>query len=157
MPPNNGSVLIFDNLWVDNISFKRNPLFAPSSGAMELETRYTVSHREMLPGKGKGALVSIICEIFNEDFSEIENPFYLTVTLTGAFTLSLENVPPEMDQKQQDQLLQVNTTAILFPYLRSLITNITANANVPPLILPPVNTYTLIQQQAAQTEDDQDS
>ena len=35
--------------------------------------------------------------------------------------------------------------AILFPYIRALVSTFTANANVPPLILPPINVVNLIE------------
>lgn len=42
-------------------------------------------------------------------------------------------------EKQKEELTTKNTVAILFPYIRALVSNYTANANVPPLILPPIN------------------
>ncbi|WP_083599506.1 protein-export chaperone SecB [Caloranaerobacter azorensis] len=35
---------------------------------------------------------------------------------------------------------------MLFPYLRSLITTITANAGVKPIILPPININALLEE-----------
>jgi len=37
------------------------------------------------------------------------------------------------------QFAEINSVAILFPYVRALISTITANANIPPVILPPIN------------------
>lgn len=38
-----------------------------------------------------------------------------------------------------DRLVEINGTAIVFPYLRAVITNITANFGVTPIILPVLN------------------
>ena len=37
------------------------------------------------------------------------------------------------------QFAEINAVSILFPYIRSLITTITANVNIPPVVLPPMN------------------
>lgn len=37
-----------------------------------------------------------------------------------------------------------NAVAILFPYVRALISSYTANANVTPLVLPPINVNQLL-------------
>lgn len=60
-------------------------------------------------------------------------PFQLQIDLTGHFLLV-----DGAEQLETGQL-EVNTLSILFPYLRSLVTTITANANVPALVLPPLN------------------
>ena len=39
-----------------------------------------------------------------------------------------------------------NAVTILFPYLRSLVSTYTANSNVDPLILPPINVVKYIEQ-----------
>lgn len=60
-------------------------------------------------------------------------PFYLDIQISGVFEVNnWENEPAYTISK-------INGTAILFPYLRSLVTTLTANANVPPYILPVTN------------------
>lgn len=41
-------------------------------------------------------------------------------------------------------LLKKNSVAIMFPYLRSYITTLSSQPNLPPLILPPVNINQLL-------------
>ena len=73
-----------------------------------------------------------------DDYKE-DIPFYLDVQISGVFNVeNWENEPALTVSK-------LNGTAILFPYLRSLVTTITANANVPPYILPITNPAKLFQ------------
>ena len=65
-------------------------------------------------------------------------PFTMNLSFVGEF--KIENFNPEKDNK----LFEINAVTILFPYLRALVTTITANANVPPLILPPINVINLL-------------
>lgn len=60
-------------------------------------------------------------------------PFTLSISIAGIF--ELENWTSE----ENKTLATVNTVAILFPFLRSLIAVVTSNANVPPYILPVIN------------------
>lgn len=58
--------------------------------------------------------------------------FTLTVSIEGLFEGSQEGLP-------LDQFAQVNAPAILFPYLRETVSNLTARSGHPALLLPTVN------------------
>lgn len=51
--------------------------------------------------------------------------------------------------QQEDKISQYgkNAVAILFPYVRALVSSFTSNANVTPLILPTVNVNRLLEQE----------
>lgn len=44
----------------------------------------------------------------------------------------------------QSNAIKINAPAIAFPFLRSFITTLTANAGFPPVILPPINFVRLL-------------
>lgn len=67
-----------------------------------------------------------------DDYME-DIPFYLDIQISGIFDVKNWETEPALT------VSKLNGTAILFPYLRSLITTVTANANVPPYILPITN------------------
>lgn len=46
-----------------------------------------------------------------------------------------------------EKLLKINATAILFPYLRSIISSITANSGFQTLVLPVINVHKMLEQQ----------
>lgn len=65
-------------------------------------------------------------------------PFELYVAITGLFTLSESDDEP-LDPQTKETLLKKNTAAILFPFLRSVVSTVTVNANIPALLLPTFN------------------
>lgn len=58
-------------------------------------------------------------------------PFFAKVEMEGLFRV------PESDNV--NTIMEVNGTAILFPYLRSTLTMLTSVANITPVILPTIN------------------
>ncbi|MDD2587078.1 MAG: protein-export chaperone SecB [Syntrophomonadaceae bacterium] len=72
---------------------------------------------------------------------QLENPgFYLNVTIMGLFNIEDSN----SDEKSIMKYYQINALAILFPYLRALISDITSKGSSRPLILPTINIVKLI-------------
>ena len=66
-----------------------------------------------------------------------ELPFYINVRIQGFFELS--------DEEKAYELMRVNATAIMYPYLRSTVTSLTALANINPIILPTINLVQMFQ------------
>lgn len=65
--------------------------------------------------------------------------------MTGYF--EVDDINSEMGK----HLVNYNSIAILFPYVRSLITSYTANSNVPPLIIPPINVSKMVEDDKTKT------
>lgn len=60
-------------------------------------------------------------------------PFESEVTISAHFEFS------NWESGKNNDIAMINSTAILFPYLRSLLSNVTTQGNVPPYILPIIN------------------
>lgn len=122
------SSLFFDGYVVDEILFKINP--EPNLGGEEICLKPNISKQVLQNHEDKSKYIVKLCfEINNKNTSNA--PFELKITLVGRFTLKGE--------VKNDTLIQENTVAILFPYLRSLISIVTLNANISPLLLPIMN------------------
>lgn len=67
-----------------------------------------------------------------------KNPFDIEVQITGHFRIVSED-GAEADADTVSCMMNQNSYAILFPYLRAIITNLTATANIPPIVLPVIN------------------
>ena len=63
-------------------------------------------------------------------------PFELYVNMTGHFNLICEESMPD---PLRYQLVNKNTIAILFPFLRSTVASITLASNISPVVLPIIN------------------
>ncbi|UXS29556.1 protein-export chaperone SecB [Staphylococcus delphini] len=71
------------------------------------------------------AYIIMDCQIGNDDIS---CPFIINVELTGVFDIEFEK-DDEQDIEQLKELLSQNAIAILYPYIRSLVSDITSKAN----------------------------
>ena len=66
-------------------------------------------------------------------------PFLMEVEVKGFFQ--------KVDDSQENIMNYAkNATAILFPYVRSIVSTYTASANVTPLILPTINVNKLLEE-----------
>ena len=76
-------------------------------------------------------ILRVILEVFitNNDY-----PFILEVVMGGAF--KFKSMP---DPKTLDLLRHVNCPAIIFPYLREVVSDITKRAGLEPFYLEPMN------------------
>ena len=69
-------------------------------------------------------------------FKGIEDaPFYIDVELTGYF---------ELTEKDDISKYEANAIAIMYPYLRAIVSTYTASANVAPIILPAINVNAML-------------
>lgn len=130
---NINSFLRFENYIADSIVFKNNPNFEGD----EIEVKFNIDSDINVIDKGKGMLVSLEVDIF-ENATKNNYPFEMSVSLIGYFTM----------QGEEDDIIRYkrNAVAILYPYIRAIVTNYTANANVNPLVLPTINVNKLIEE-----------
>lgn len=71
--------------------------------------------------------------IFRIDNKNGDMPFSMEINIEGIF--QLEN----WEKPDLFPLIRTNSVAILFPYLRTIVSMLTANANIAPYILPVMN------------------
>lgn len=128
----NTPVLTLDQLCFEKICYSRKEVNLPAQLSYEMNFRKDIaaSDDEI---HYKVTLTSSI-KSSNE---EIE----LSVSLAGFFTCQCDN--PSIKKG----LINDNTIAILFPYLRSQISLITTQPDLPPIVLPTVNVVELFKKQ----------
>jgi len=144
---NSECVLQFMNYSVDKIIFQKNNTYDKEEA--ELNVKFEHNIREDDENKGN-YYINLTMNLFNEEETDYKDcPFKLEISMTGLFKLQdSESVANEVKGK----LLNENTLAILFPYMRSLITSVTANANISPLILPPINIIAMLKSEEKDSE-----
>lgn len=117
------SVLKFNKYIVKSVEYNTNFNFH-GNDEIELEFDFNSSTKIV----DNVLEVELEAVIFKEA-SKNNYPFEMAVTVTGIFEVENEN--PEN--------FKGNAIAILFPYVRSLVSTYSANANVAPVILPIIN------------------
>lgn len=131
------STLQFLHYDVNKIQFINNPDYEAQEVEVDLEFDSAIERSEEYIAQ------KVSIEVFPNG---LENgmPFQLQIDLTGHFRLV------DGAEKMETKNIETNTLAILFPYVRSLVTTITANANVPPLVLPPLNIVRTLEEKNSQ-------
>lgn len=127
------SVLRFEDYIVKSINFKYNVEYDQNTAIdikFDMDAEYHIDKHE-----GNMEVV-LKAYIFKED-NITQYPFNMDIEVAGFFSIS--------DSSEESiERFKPNAVAILFPYLRALISTYTANANVAPLILPPININQLL-------------
>lgn len=122
------SCLTLKNYIVKTIRFSINEEFKPPKNApILIDPEY---ERQIRKVDDNNACVNLLFSIKNE---KNDLPFSIEIDIEGLFQLDgWEN--PEINS-----IMTTNTVAILFPYLRSIVSMVTANANIPPYTIPVMN------------------
>lgn len=111
--------VVFDRLLFERYGFQKN-------GDVQLKVGVAVNKSS--EGEYR---VSLKVEAIKNDEYTVE------VTITGYFTID-ENYP------QKEDILKKNTVSILFPYVRSELTLLTAQPDTEPIVLPALNINAII-------------
>lgn len=127
------SSLKFNKYVVNKIIFKNNDNFKQDSERMSIDFNI---HKSIVK-KNNNMEVKLFTQIFSKA-EENNYPFEMEVVLTGYFT--------EINNKE-DVNFEPNAIAILYPYIRAIVSTYTASANVNALILPAINVNKLIEEQ----------
>lgn len=126
------SVLKFNNYIVNEIKYKTNKEFKGSDEG----TTININIVPKIDIKDNNMSITLITNIFS---NALENnyPFEMQIDITGDF--STEGDSP-------DKFVR-NAIAILYPYVRAIVSTYTSSANISPLILPAINVNKLIENQ----------
>lgn len=122
------SILSMDKLIIRKSSFERNEEEI-TSNVLDISVSQNVIHNE------QSFRVELLFKITNQ-----LNEFNIDVNILGDF-----HFEAEVDPKMKDILINQNTVAIMFPYVRSVVTLITSQPEMNPIVLPVININRLIE------------
>lgn len=127
-------IITFLDYRVNKIEFVNNKEY----NGEEVDIDFDMAVEVHVSEDGQEMIVVLKTNIFDSQ-EETVYPFKMSVEVEGYFKSNFEG--EEQDIKKYVK----NAVAILFPYVRSLISTYTANANVTPLILPTINVSKLVE------------
>lgn len=114
---------------VDRIQFVLNDSFDfKSKKSVKLNQSFTKNIDKIDENHCK---VSLLFSVV--DHEENPTPFELNVQISGIFKLD------NWEEDDRNVFIKTNAIAILYPFVRSLVATLTANANVPTYVLPVFN------------------
>lgn len=141
MKPNIAN-LEFKNYFIKEINFKSNEKFIFPEKGMPIEIDFDYDIDFNIDSKSKAiAFVSLKVDLFKK--SE-KKPFCLSLTVTGIF--ESENLTKDEFEK----MCRTNALAIMFPFVREIVSYITKSSNFPPLLLPPINIIETLKKKESQ-------
>lgn len=122
------SVLQFEKYIVKEISYKTNEAYSADNDDISLD--FDFDTHTCFSDDNQKMEVELSTYIFR-NAAEHSYPFEMAVTIKGFFSMKTEN--------EKIESFEANAIAILFPFIRAIVSTYTANANVAPVILPPMN------------------
>ena len=119
--------LKFNSYVVNNIEFKNNMNFSGGSTKIDFDIDSELEFSDK-----NNFILGLQVEVFRN--AEVNNyPFNFKVEVLGMFEITADS------EEEKMKFAEKNAVAILFPYVRALITTFTSATNVQPIILPAIN------------------
>lgn len=132
------SSLKFINYIVNKVKYEaKNAQDKETSWKLEVK----VNNKTMINEEKNKMTITLTVKVFEG----VENaPFYIEVTATGYF---------ELIGDDDISKYEANAIAIMYPYLRAIVSNYTSSANVAPLILPAINVNAMLKNNKEENEE----
>jgi preprotein translocase subunit SecB len=130
----------FSDFKIVNLAFSLRP--NESEEEVEFKTNIEIGHDK------EGNHLKLFLKLAIDDQSM---PFSILVEGAGLFEFN-----QDIEDKDIDEIAEVNCAAIIFPYIRETVADITRRAGFPPLHLPPVNFVNIFKSKKKHSENKND-
>ncbi|MGX7329798.1 protein-export chaperone SecB [Enterococcus bulliens] len=128
-----GPVIVFENYKLNKYNFERKDNTDHQETTQEKEKdNVSLSVETGTTEDLKSGRVTVNVEVQNEEMK-------LNIEVSGFFSINVETSVDEITE-----FLTVNGTAIVFPYIRSMVSMLTSLDSSQALILPTINTQNLL-------------
>ena len=118
----------FKGITTEELSYKINRVQIAPNQRLDIKPQFARQVRKPNDNK-KLVFVSLAVKI--ESTEAEPKPFDLNVSLVGVFELAVETYTAE-----EERAFVIEATSLMFPYLRTAVSNLTAQAFIAPLVLP---------------------
>ncbi len=129
--------LQFKDYHVVETIYKLDPFFEENKGDIKPKLLFKLSVNN---DNIKEAIVGLGIE-----FGDVETkdaPMYVKARVLGKFVI--EEMDKDLSEEQIITFYKRNAVAILFPYLRSLVSDLTSKGSEPPIIIPTINVAAMV-------------
>ena len=116
----------FKGITAEELSFKLNRVKLNPEDKLDIKPQFS---RQVRKVNGNDKLNFIALSVKIESSEAEPKPFDINVTLVGVFEAEVAN-------QNEERNFVIEGTKLIYPYLRSAVTNLTANAFIAPLNLP---------------------
>jgi preprotein translocase subunit SecB len=122
------SILKMDNLYFDSVIFKNTGSKSVCDSELDAKIKFAV---QTFSVNDTGFSVRLKLSLLSQEYYSID------FSLVGVFSV-------EGGFGEENAYLRDNAIAIMFPYIRSQVTLLTAQPGMKPIVLPPLNIKTLM-------------
>lgn len=129
------SSLKFLNYIVNSVSYKTNDK-PNENGSWKLN--FDIKNTTKISKEKDKMTITLAVSVFK---GVEDAPFYIDVEITGYF---------ELEGEDDISKYEANAIAIMYPYLRAIVSNYTSSANVSPVILPAINVNAMLKRKNEQ-------
>lgn len=119
----------FKGITAEELSFKLNRIKLNPEDKLDIKPQFS---RQVRKVNGNDKLNFIALSVKIESTEAEPKPFDIMVTLVGVFEVEVAN-------ETEERNFVIEGTKLIYPYLRSAVTNLTANAYIAPLNLPVIS------------------
>ena len=118
----------------EEITYNMNRVQMAPNQRFEIKPQFTRGVKRV---KENDKLYFLTLEVKIESTEANVTPFNLKCRLVGAFEAE------EIENREDEQLLVLSMTEIVYPYLRAAVSSLTANAFINPMMLPVIPAGTM--------------
>ena len=120
----------FKGITAEELSFKLNRVKLNPEDKLDIKPQFS---RQVRKVNGNEKLNFIALSVKIESTEAEPKPFDINATLVGVFEVT------DLRNEKEERNFVIEGTKIIYPYLRSAVTNLTANAFIAPLNLPVIS------------------
>jgi preprotein translocase subunit SecB len=120
----------FKGITTEELSYKLNRIRIDPQQRLDIRPQFS---RQVRKANDNPKLNFVSLSVKVESTEQEPKPFNINVGIVGIFELD------EEPNAQQEREFVIEATGMLYPYLRSMVTNLTAQAYISPLNLPLIN------------------
>lgn len=124
------SSLKFNGYFIDEVTFTRNKKLPPDIDSWKMD--FDISSIIKTTKEKNKMSINLVVEIFK---STKNPPFTMKVDMLGEFELVGED---------NIERYKANAIAIMYPYVRAIVSTYTSSSNVLPVILPAINVNAML-------------
>jgi preprotein translocase subunit SecB len=126
------AIINFKGYSVENLSYEKNPNFHKDVDPKELKSDIRYSIDRLTDSEA-----NLYLNVSIGDFSDQKSPFVIHINVRGRFVYTPDESETDFDF---NDLLSTNGVAILYPYVRSLVSLVSGQSGeFPMLLLPTIN------------------
>lgn len=120
----------FKGITCEQLSFKLNRVKLEPNQRLDIKPQFS---RQVRKANENNKLMFINLKVAVLSTEAEPKPFDIEVSIVGIYELA------ETPNAQQERDFVIEATGMLYPYLRAMVTNLTAQAYIQPLNLPVIN------------------